>query len=167
MREQTQRRIDEVAGAEWCARVGEAMDGTGFKTVSTWSEARQAAASQRWHHANTEFQNLLAKEVWTRDEELFNDSWNEYVLELNGVIEPLLNEQLGRHDLESKLTPQLVRGLRGIIRLGCVQYEFFGHELSPWHTWLVGLIIDGHLPCGWQGGYAKEPIYEHGTLVVF
>jgi len=161
--ESAPKTVDELrarlARVPWCARCGQGPTALDLPFpalwLSTWDEAMARMGALSWENARLGGENELT--LWLHKNA--NDdyrSWNERAGRVKAGLVAPLEPGWTRRQEELGLGPELVSGLRWIVRAAAMELEYlpFGHP-ARFFLNLLPVLEAGHLPCGWKGRWPR------------
>jgi hypothetical protein len=161
--ESAPKTVDELgarlARVPWCARCGQGPTALDLPFpalwLSTWGEATARMAAVSWENAKLGAENELT--LWLHKNA--NDeyqSWNERAARVKASLVAALEPVWTRRQEELGFGPELVAGLRWIVRSAGMELDYlpFGHP-ARFFLNLLPVLEAGHLPCGWKGRWPR------------
>jgi hypothetical protein len=87
--------------------------------------------------------------------------WNEIVVEVKTVSDPLVRQKTEKVVRENGLPPVFEASVRWDITGVCMEAEYADVFKPGWFAAQAYWYVNGHFPCGWEGDYPK------GKLVIY
>jgi len=118
--------------------------------LTSWDEAIQHCASDRWQHLQLEASNQYRERLLERDRSEYL-KWNEIVGALKLVTIPFVDARLAILARQENL-PSVFRDMVQWDILGVCWEAEFSHVCEPgWYAGNAFWYMNGHFPCGWLG----------------
>jgi hypothetical protein len=161
MRNETLELLAKVRDAGLLERIGHPVNDATVSQVFSWPDALRYNEQSEWYNtAAVDFRNDFAR-VFYR---VFTDEpspWNPTVKKIRTIVDPLFDLRMRPLAIQHNLPEDVYSISRIIVVLACMELEFPAIECKKVYTMLLGWLLQGHYPCGWEGEYPA------GHLVVF
>ncbi|HEX8465792.1 MAG TPA: hypothetical protein VF627_14345 [Abditibacterium sp.] len=148
--------IERLSQINWFSRVFEptdiSTDVPHFYVVS-WDEAKPLFRDIKWEVTTNEASNVLSSYIGMRYPELFQNKWNELVIEsypvVASLIEPKAKEVMEHYKLGKTFIHCVEWDVGSII-----MEDVYRDTDAPtrFYSELLKFYEAGHFPCGWKGG---------------
>jgi hypothetical protein len=151
MQARTRATLAEFDSAAWFRAVGLPVEGP-FVILSSWEDAIASCTSSEWEEllleASNRYTDLLASKAPARFQ-----SWNQVVVELKALTEPLVSRKVATVLEEHDLLKEFVDSVQWDILGACMEAEFADVQPPGFFASQAFWYVQGHFPCGWKGDF--------------
>jgi len=159
MNPRTRATLDELARADWFARVGQKDTGAAI-VLDSWKEAIESCSSDVWQDLLLEAANQYRMRLVERSKERFSQ-WNAVVREVRALTNPLVEQKFDLVQREHDLPKVVEDSIKWDILHAAMEAEFADVYPPGFSVSNAYWYVHGHFPCGWEGKFPE------GKLIIF